>query len=809
MGMWFAMALSALCSPAADARRLEAASVGVVAAFQEQEDGDLPQLLRQLEDSDPARRAAAFRQLADRGASAVISALTPPLPSAVNARCLRVALFLRSPDPTAWPALGPWRKDDSAAVRRVVAEALGARTLFSVGEEREAWLRDLGEDPDVGVRTAARKALVAIDREASARALIALAERSFGTERVEFLRYLTQLRSARPFLLDLRTRYARRDLAAHLEIAYALGGASLYAEAAERLDELVDRLAEDLNAADPAFRDAGAFALRTLDAELRAALAWPTLERQLERLALVSLGHPLPLQRLAVLRAFELGTGSPESALPGGVDGVLDVWARRCPDVRLAAGRDLGVQRGIIKGIHELLAGNHAAAVSALQSTSSAVDVALRRWPSDRWGGWPQDAVRLPSSEAEQEEQPFFDFELWDEEIAKRGLERRRPIFHFDLVQRDLLREDARARLIAVFVACLDPSVTVDPEEEARVAMERLLEAYALSVAIEGNSFREQERLPNFGENIDLVLDGETGLYELWYALARRGRFAELPAALSRFAAAIEAQGPWAAREIASPRGYETEPEVLDIDSFVRYRRRNPSRFRIVWGQLLNDTCGEPEAAMRVYREAMEGYAAATRDWTWAARLQAQAVLGLANCHMAQRDADAVSAALEHGLTQLEALRAALERSGGPHAGDWLHADMASLYVSLAVNENVLRKRPERGMAHMRRALELDASDFNWVLSACYLARVGEHEEARAVLARIPPQPAMAYNRGCTLALLGDRDAALHWLAIDLQENHLSAASKAQQSRWAWDDPDLEALRGDPGFQELYGPKPD
>jgi tetratricopeptide (TPR) repeat protein len=304
-------------------------------------------------------------------------------------------------------------------------------------------------------------------------------------------------------------------------------------------------------------------------------------------------------------------------------------------------------------------------------------------------------------------------------------------------------------------------------------------------VSIEGFSFRSQERLPNFGENVDLVFDGETGLYELLYALARRGRAAELPAALERFAAAFEAQGAWAAREIASPRGYTEEPQVLDLDTFVRYRRRHPSRFRIVWAQLLLDSCGAPDAAQRVYAEAIEGYGASTRDWPWAARMEAQAVQGLASCHMARRDADAVERALSLGLQRLEELQRTLERNDGPGAGDWLRPDLASLCVSRAVNENVLRGNPAQGMVHIRRALELDPSDFNWVLAACYYARAGAAAEARAILARVPAQPTMAYNRGCTLALLGAAEEALRWLEIDLRENH-----------------------GDPRFEALYGPRP-
>ncbi|MBK9383551.1 MAG: hypothetical protein IPN34_01830 [Planctomycetes bacterium] len=696
--------------------------------------------------------------------------------------------------------MGERRADSAAEVRRAVADALGARELFGSGVEREAWLLELVEDLEPDVRRSARQALAAIDRPAAAEALARAYRGAVRHARVDLLRALSSLRSARPLLLELRRRVAPSDRAARLELAYALGGAALHAQSTGRLDELVDTIAAELGAADAELRAGGEFAVRSLDFELRAALQWEPLEQALARLVECVPQRALPLQRLAVLRAFD-----PAGRHPQGAESAVELWRSRWPDARFTEGREARLQGGLALGLGALLREQHELAARHFHAVASEVGVALLRSPADRWGGWAVEGVIR--AEGEEEESFFFDPELWEEEIARRGLERRRPVHHFDLVQRELVREEARARFFAALVACLDPGVAVDPAEEMRTALERLLEGYALSVAIEGFSFRSQERLPNFGENVDLVFEGETGLYELLYALARRGRTGELPAALERFAAHFEAQGAWAARELASPRGYAEEPEVLDLDTFVRYRRRNPSRFRLVWAQLLLDSCGSPDAAQRVYASAIEGYGAATRDWPWAARLEAQAVQGLASCHMARRDSDAVELALARGLARLEDLQRTLERTDGPGGGDWLRADLAALWVSRAVNENVLRGDPAQGMAHIRRALELDPSDFNWVLAACYHARAGRAEEARAILARVPPQPAMAYNRGCTLALLGAAEEALVWLEVDLRENHLSAASKQQQASWAWGDPDLRGLHGDPRFEALYGPR--
>jgi HEAT repeat protein len=763
--------------------------------------GSREELLEPLGHLDPARRAEAFRALAAEGEPAVRLALDSSCTVSPWARRLRIELFAAHPVPDLLPRLLPRAADPAAEVRRALAEALGARELFAAPSERERALGALLDDPEPEVRAAALRALAAIDRPEAAEELVRAQRGGSRVARVELLRALASLRSARPLLLDLRRSLAPGDREARLELAYAIGGAAVHARGARRLDELVDVIAADLGAADADLRAGGEFALRSLDAELRAALAWEELEGALLRLARLAPHRSAPLQRAAVLRAFD-----PLGRWPRGAEELVAGWRRRWPDERTTEGREALFRGALALGLGELLRGDHAAAMAHFGACASAIEVALRRSPSDRWGGWPLESGLVESSE---EEDPLeIDPELWDEEIARRGLERRRPAHHFDLVQRELLREAARARLLVALAACLAPSAAVDPEAEVGAAFELLLEGYMLSVAIEGFSFRVRERLPTFGENLDLVFEGETGLYELLYALARRGRTAELPAALRRFAAAIEAQGAWAAREVAAPRGFEEEPEVLDIESFVRFRRRNPSRFRMVWAQLLLDSCGDPDAARAVYEEAIRGYGLATRDWPWAARLEAQAVQGLASCHMARRDPDAVEQALARGLARLEELERSLVRADGPGAGDWLRPDLAALHVSRAVNENVLRGRPDLGLRHIRRALELDPSDFNWVLAACYEARAGNAAEARAILSRVPPQPSMAYNRGCTLALLGAADEAFVWLATDLRENHLSEASQRQQARWAWGDPDLRGLLADPRFEALYGPEP-
>ena len=110
---------------------------------------------------------------------------------------------------------------------------------------------------------------------------------------------------------------------------------------------------------------------------------------------------------------------------------------------------------------------------------------------------------------------------------------------------------------------------------------------------------------------------------------------------------------------------------------------------------------------------------------------------------------------------------------------------------------------PERALAYFERAYELDQRDFMQVLLACYRARSGRDDEARAVLRTVRPAPALFYNLACTHAMLGDAELAIDFLQRDFLENHPSTGSLERQKEWARGDPDLASLRGDPRFQRL------
>ncbi|MEL6712591.1 MAG: hypothetical protein AAFP86_02385, partial [Planctomycetota bacterium] len=130
---------------------------------------------------------------------------------------------------------------------------------------------------------------------------------------------------------------------------------------------------------------------------------------------------------------------------------------------------------------------------------------------------------------------------------------------------------------------------------------------------------------------------------------------------------------------------------------------------------------------------------------------------------------------------------------------------LATALVSLAVNANVRLGDPAKAEQYYERAYALRRDEFMRALLACYRARAGRGDEARALLRTIRPGPGTWYNLACTHALLGETDRALELLAEELRKNHATEESRARQAEWAAGDPDLASLRGDARFERLVG----
>lgn len=177
---------------------------------------------------------------------------------------------------------------------------------------------------------------------------------------------------------------------------------------------------------------------------------------------------------------------------------------------------------------------------------------------------------------------------------------------------------------------------------------------------------------------------------------------------------------------------------------------------------------------------------------------RAESIVG--SCATDDGDPREAERILEAALQRLETLSS----SGIDDARS--RAVRSNVLVSLAVNANVKLREQDRALAYFERAFELRQDDFTRTLLACYRARAGRVDEARALLAEMPPSPFNYYNLACTHALLGDTELAFEYL-----EKELSAGSKApgaieRQRAWARADPDLDALRSDPRFASLVGP---
>jgi tetratricopeptide (TPR) repeat protein len=197
----------------------------------------------------------------------------------------------------------------------------------------------------------------------------------------------------------------------------------------------------------------------------------------------------------------------------------------------------------------------------------------------------------------------------------------------------------------------------------------------------------------------------------------------------------------------------------------------------------------------------LPGASEAATEWA-----SARAELMIGSAYMDEgRPREAETSCLA-AVRRLEALENTVERAQGDVSG--LRLERANALLSLAVNANVRMKDPERALAYFERAYELDQRDFMQVLLACYRARSGRDDEARAVLRTVRPAPALYYNLACTHAMLGEADLAIDFLQREFLENHTSSGSLERQKEWAREDPDLASLRDDPRFRRLVESHP-
>ncbi len=253
-------------------------------------------------------------------------------------------------------------------------------------------------------------------------------------------------------------------------------------------------------------------------------------------------------------------------------------------------------------------------------------------------------------------------------------------------------------------------------------------------------------------------------------------------------------------------------PERVELENALRvlsavidnepdlHRVRLPSALSIELAGDLRDE-GRPLEAAALMSRAKEALTRA--DFLFGGpylqELIARAESTLGSCLTDQGQPEEADRILGAALARLETLAASGIDDGRSRSV------RSSVLVSLAVNANVKLRDPAKALAYFERAFELRQDDFTRTLLACYRARAGRKDEARALLREMPESPFNYYNLACTRALIGDRELALDYLAREFRAGSKSAAAIERQRIWARTDPDLASLHGDEQFELLVG----
>ncbi len=233
--------------------------------------------------------------------------------------------------------------------------------------------------------------------------------------------------------------------------------------------------------------------------------------------------------------------------------------------------------------------------------------------------------------------------------------------------------------------------------------------------------------------------------------------------------------------------------------------QRSASWLCVTSARVLRENGRGPEARelLARARQELEASGAAQR-WLWGIEMVAEIEAATGASYTDDEEPSKAEMELLRAVERLRALEDLLRERGAPQrALEAVRNQRANALVSLAVNANVRMGRPDRALEHFEAAWELRQDEFTRVLLACYRARSGRADEARAALATVVPGPGTYYNVACARALLGERDEALQWLERELRENHAPGGSLERQKAWARKDPDLASLRDDPRFREL------
>lgn len=710
--------------------------------------------------------------------------------------------------------------DPDLVVRANLCAFVGAARLGDErAEERAAALEAAASRwPEASARENARKALAALDHVAAAEALARIVPDCTGAEQADAARLLASHSRGKRVLLELVARALRGDSRAIagdalVQLVAASGTALADVEAGGEAPADRALLALAARHPDAQVRDAGALALErfldrcdTLGDPQRAA-------RTLEALEQAGLDRADLLARRAVLElAREQGAAK---ALE-----LARVLAQRTPASDDPRSRTLLARARLIETAALFALGRGKEAEPALAQAENAL-VSLR---AERWD------LRAREDRADFDARATDDLlmtavvPLWRTlvalgdgaepdsravlELARRAdvalleaqLEISRVAWNATLSHDDVLRHP-----LGPLVLALDGGAA-SPLGERALELERDLCRACASVC--GGGLPGFEPFEGLEPRVaDALADPERRQLLVRIQEARReSALGYIDRETERLDRAQLAVDPTRLMELdvlrlQVRRMFQRETEEGDA---ALLRQRGVSRAGLAFAER-NREQGRAESARRIAERASTDLEAlrGRLDELTLARYLAAAESALGGALMDLERGTEAEQVFERALSRLDGALSEVRSREDSSSERIVQAQRAGMLTSLAVNANVKLRASQKALEYFERAYELDQSDFMRVMLACYRARAGRRDEARAALADLRVLPANYYNLACTWALLGERELALDYLARDLAEMRTQPGARERQQNWAKGDPDLESLRGDPRFEAL------
>lgn len=798
------------------------AGLAVCAGAAPQAEAPLAERFAELDVAAPARRGAALEELAGLGPAAAAAAVDLPLESwwrlPVQARRARVEVVLRAAGVAQLDVVRDRVNDPDAAIAERWTEYLAAPRLRSErAPERAELLEQLARGAlHADVRAAAVRALARLEAAPARDALERLIQ--VGGERERVLAARALARSTR------EPERVVRQVAAQLKQGgdvltelVRTGLADALARTPAGGETKADRelLATLVVHPDPAL----AAAAREVLLELAERCAQRSEAERAERVLTAALDCGFDDFELLACRA-RLGIQNDRAS--GALEAAREI-VRRHPAGAPFAGRLRRATGKLLEGCAHLAQADPAAALEALNAADASLGALARESAGlvrVEAGGVELEALALRAVCGAQLLLAQLSAGRVDDD--PRALEAARELDLRVLAIRQALARRADVRLGERSASLDDVSAHAYGPGAlffgSRVATgysrERWLELEGAWHQALANVTRGL--VPGFeGKDLfderfaDPLSDAErrTALEQL-----RLARFDALNAALSRRVERLQRdvqESGAEATELIEMLGWQRvlaqrQREELEKPDESLLLQREFSRSPLLYIERLRDN-GRSGAARKLAERAVTDIGAlrgALDDYQFELALsRAESALG--GVLMDQDEPAGAEQTLTKSLDRLRALEQRLEAEGRSGGRDLVRSATAGVLVSLAINSNVKANDPARAVEYFERAYALDQSDFMKVLLACYRARAGKLEEARAILRETPIEPSNFYNAACTHALLGESELALDYLARDFRELRTSAGARLRQQEWARKDPDLTSLRGDPRFEAL------